>query len=252
VSGKLGKKKKEINTQGWLTSYGDLMTNLVCCFVLLFSMAIIDQQKFEAAAASIRAAFSNPNISAFEEEKRDSLINLLPEIKHGDEEGQNEDKTVQQPQEGSEGMTVEKAKAEIEELIEQLGLTENVKVIEEENVIIFRVDSLILFDSGKADIKESGKPVIEQIGLVLKKLNAEILVQGHADDVPINTLFFPSNWELSTRRATNVVRFLMDKCQIEGRYLTATGNAEYRPIAPNDSEYNRQKNRRIDIVVAKK
>lgn len=246
------KKQKPEAAPTWLTSYGDLMTNLVCCFVLLYSIAIIDMQKFDAVASSLRAAFSNKSISAFEEEKKDSIINLLPDVSTGkQDEDKSDDIDGEKPVEGSEKMTVEKAKVEIEKIIEGMGLTENVKVIEEKDIVIFRVDSLILFDSGKADLKESGKPVIEKIGLVLKELNISVLVQGHADDRPINTLIFPSNWELSTKRATNVVRYLMDKCGIDGKYLTATGNAEYQPIAPNDSEYNRQKNRRIDIVIAK-
>ena len=76
-------------------------------------------------------------------------------------------------------------------------------------------------------------------------------MQGHADDRPINTPEFPSNWELSTKRATNVVKFLIDECGVDPKNLTATGNAEFRPVAPNDSEYNRQKNRRIDIAIYK-
>ncbi len=247
------KKEKvpEAGAPAWMTSYGDLMTNLLCCFVLLFSMAIVDQQKFEAVASSLRAAFSNQSISTFEEEKKDSIINLLPDVQPGNQPDETDDIDGEKPDAVSEKMTVAEAKAEIEQLIEGMGLNENIKVIEEKDIVIFRVDSLILFDSGKADLKESGKPVIEQIGKVMKKLNIDILVQGHADDRPISTSIFPSNWELSTKRATNVVKYLMSKCGIEGKYLTATGNAEYKPIAPNDTEYNRQKNRRIDIVVAK-
>jgi len=93
--------------------------------------------------------------------------------------------------------------------------------------------------------------IIEKVGVILKSLDTEIIVQGHADDRPINTPVFPSNWELSTKRATNVVKFLIDKCGLEEKNLTAAGNAEFKPIAPNDSEYNMQKNRRIDIVIFK-
>ena len=239
-------KVEDIGAPGWMVTYSDLVTNLLCLFVLLFSFANIDKNKFEEIARSMRAAFSGQNGGVLEQEGGDSMISLTPfdnaieESKAAGKNGSENDK-----------ITVSAAKADIEKLIEDMGLSENIKVIETKDVVIFRVDSLVLFDSGRAELKDSAKPVIEKMGLVLKQLNSEILIQGHADDRPINTTLYPSNWELSTKRATNVVKFLIQKCGIEETLLTATGNAEFRPIAPNDTEKNRQKNRRIDIVVSR-
>jgi chemotaxis protein MotB len=83
-------------------------------------------------------------------------------------------------------------------------------------------------------------------------LENEILIQGHTDNVPINTPLFPSNWELSTKRATNVVVYLIESLNLDPSKLTATGNGEYRPIGDNNTAEGRQKNRRIEIMILKK
>lgn len=289
----MGRRKKQEESSGgasWLTTYSDLVTLLLCFFVLLFSMAIVDKQKVTKAALSIRAAFlGETGDDIFEMSTGDTLISLTPYIdendlvnkpdedtgeegeegdetggedKEGDETGAEGEETGEEGEEGAEtgaegeevgreSEGIRTLKADIQGLIDKMGLNENIRVIDEGTRIILRMDSVILFDTGKADLKPSARPVIEKIGEILKSLDTEIQVQGHADDRPINTPEFSSNWELSTKRATNVVKYLIEKCGVSEKYLTATGNAEFRPIAPNDSEYNRQKNRRIDIAIYK-
>lgn len=259
-------KPPEVGAPLWMTSYGDLMTNLLCCFVMLFSFANVDKEKLKEVAESMRAAFSHSS-GVFQEKSGDTILDLTPyksaslnnENSEYEEPGKMEsDKSEWDTSVGTgktetagKKYTVSEAKVDVEKLIEDMGLDENIKVIEEEDVVIFRIDSIIIFDKGKADIKESVKPTLEKVGNVLKNLQTDILVQGHADDRPISTREFPSNWELSTKRAVNVVKYLAEKCNIEYKYLTATGNGEYKNIVPNDTEYNRSKNRRIDIVIAK-
>jgi len=112
----------------------------------------------------------------------------------------------------------------------------------------------ILFDSGKADVKPAGKEVLRRVGKILKGVdNKEIRVEGHTDNVPISARLkdiFPSNWELSTARATNVVHFLQEESKIPGSSLAACGYGEFRPIASNASAEGRAQNRRIQIVLA--
>lgn len=110
----------------------------------------------------------------------------------------------------------------------------------------------ILFDSGSAEIKKEGKKVLDRVAEILKNVkDRQINVEGHTDNVPISPRLvhkFPTNWELSTQRATNVVRYLQEK-GIDPTILSATGYGEYRPVAPNDTEEGRSKNRRIEIVL---
>ncbi len=281
----MGRRKKVEESSGsgsWLTTYSDLVTLLLCFFILLFSMAIVDKQKFEKVALSMRAAFAGAGNETFDQQSGDTMLSLTPfengedildEPDDGNEdEGDMSGKDIDE--QGNAGTVDEQGnednendmegngedqgegsisafKVDIQGLIDKMGLNENIKVVDEGTKIILRMDSVILFDTGSADLKTSAKPVIKKIGEILKTLDNEIQVQGHADDRPINTREFPSNWELSTKRATNVVKFLIDECDIRQKNLTATGNAEFQPIVPNDSEYNRQKNRRIDIAIFK-
>jgi chemotaxis protein MotB len=110
-----------------------------------------------------------------------------------------------------------------------------------------------LFDSGRADLHENGKKVLEKVARALYSVdNRLIMIEGHTDNVPIGPKIadkFPTNWELSAARATTVARFLQEK-GVDPRHLGATGFSEYRPVASNITEESRQKNRRIDIVLA--
>ena len=113
----------------------------------------------------------------------------------------------------------------------------------------------ILFDSGSADIKKDGKKVLQRVADILKKVtDKQIRVEGYTDNVPISPRLaarFPTNWELSTARATTVARYLQDK-GVDPRILSAAGYSEYRPVAPNDTEAGRAKNRRIEISLVPK
>lgn len=110
----------------------------------------------------------------------------------------------------------------------------------------------ILFDSGSALVKKDGKRVLDRVAEILKKVqDKQIRIEGHTDNVPISARIidkFPSNWELATSRATNVVKYLQEK-GVDPKYLVAAGYSEYRAIAPNDEPEGRAKNRRIEIVM---
>lgn len=266
------KKSPEPASEGapeWMLTYSDLVTLLLCFFILLYSMAVLDKQKFSEVAFSLRSSFNHVSSGdKFNTNKGEAMISITP-FDQGEEliESLEQFEDIQKQAEESEEATasmdekekeavqrkeeIKEAKDNLQNLINELGLNENIKVLDEKGSVILRIDSLILFDSGSAELKVSGKPVMEKLGTILKTLDTEILVQGHADDRPIHTTLFPSNWELSTKRATNVIKYLVDASKLDPKYLTGTGNAEFKPIVPNDTEYNRQKNRRIDIIILK-
>jgi chemotaxis protein MotB len=111
----------------------------------------------------------------------------------------------------------------------------------------------VLFDSGQAHVKPAGMKVLKQVGDVLNKISdKQIRIEGHTDNVPISTKLqdrFKTNWELSTARATTVVRYLIDQGGVDRQYLSAVGYADTHPLASNDSEEGRSSNRRIEIVL---
>jgi chemotaxis protein MotB len=127
------------------------------------------------------------------------------------------------------------------------------KITQYQNMLTVDVADKILFDSGKAEIKKEGKKILEKVGAALASSDKTIRVVGHTDNVPLAAgAGYASNWELSTARATTVVRFLQDQSKIDPLRLIAEGRGEYAPVAPNDTPENKQKNRRIEITLLDK
>lgn len=130
------------------------------------------------------------------------------------------------------------------------------KVTQYKNMLSVDVAEQIFFDSGRANLKASGKSVLKKVGDALAQYNDKVIrVVGHTDNVPLGKAaqaVFPTNWELSVARATNVVRFLQDTCKINPDRLIASGRGEFSPVAPNDTPEGRKKNRRIEITLIDK
>ena len=245
-------------TANWMTTYSDLVTLLLTFFIMLFALSTVDREKFAAVSRSLSKTFLN--IDYNEGNLKPGGDSFIDEIDIAVNKDKFDTKFKQSSEEELENKVLEEAgqimvkrterlKQEMEEKIREYGLEDYVTVVRDEYNVVFRIDSVILFDLGKADIKESGKEILRELSVLLNPLDNDILIQGHTDDLPINTLFFPTNWELSTKRATNVVLFFIEECNLDPKKLTATGNGEYRPARPNDSDENRRYNRRIDIAI---
>lgn len=149
--------------------------------------------------------------------------------------------------------------AEYDSVINQLShevQRGELQVKQYQNMLKVDLAEQIFFASGSANIKSGGKTVLKKVGTALSGYKDKIIrVVGHTDNVPLGKDYqaiFPTNWELSVLRATNVVRFLQDECGLEPERLIASGRGEYSPIAPNDSPENRKKNRRIEIMLLDK
>jgi chemotaxis protein MotB len=150
----------------------------------------------------------------------------------------------------------QKSKATYEQLMGQLKteVSEGQIAIQQyEDKLTLNVAEKIFFDSGSAALKPGGREVLRKVGNILKGLTGKVIrVEGHTDNVPIAPTLratYPTNWELSAARATTVVRFLQEFAGVPPQMLVAAAYGEYRPIAPNDTPANKQKNRRIEIVL---
>lgn len=122
--------------------------------------------------------------------------------------------------------------------------------------LVVDVADKVLFDTGKAEVSEHGQTVLKQVGASIVRMPKRVFqVSGHTDAARVKSAdvkeHYPTNWELSTARATNVVRFLQEKCGIPGRRLVAAGYAEHQPVASNATEKGKQRNRRIEIALIK-
>ncbi len=151
---------------------------------------------------------------------------------------------------------VDKLKSTYEDLVKDMrGEIEqgSIQITQLQNKLSVNLVDKILFNSGEAAVNAAGKMVLERVANVLKKVqNKQIRIEGHTDNVPIGGALkekFPSNWELSTARATTVARFLTEACEINPSFVSAAGYAHFRPIADNATNEGKSKNRRIEIAL---
>ncbi|SHH27226.1 OmpA/MotB family protein [Caloranaerobacter azorensis] len=234
------KKEEKKGAPEWMTTYGDMVTLLLCFFVLLFSFSEINVQKFEAIMKSFQGSLGVL--------KGGKTIQDVPFVNNGNlyqDKSTNEKKEIED---------FRKLKALIEEYAKEKGLETKVIAGIEERGLTIRILDNVFFDSGKAEIKPKAKEILRYIGDILNRKefkHKHIKIEGHTDTDPIRTSKFPSNWELSAIRATNVLRFLIEEKGIEGNRISSAGYAYYRPVAPNDTPENKAKNRRVDIVILK-
>jgi len=223
----------------WLTTYSDLVTLLLCFFVLLFSFSQIDVAKFDAIMKSFQGS-----LGVFEGGK------TIQEMPYVNTDSLPEDKSTQEIKEIED---FRRLKALIEDYAKDKGLETNINVKIEERGLVIRILDNLFFDSGKAEIKTKSKEILEYIGEILNGeefLDKYIKIEGHTDSDPIiNTNIYPTNWELSAIRSTNVLRFFVEKENIDGNRISSAGYSFYRPVVPNSSEENKARNRRVDIVV---
>lgn len=222
----------------WMTTYGDMVTLLMAFFVMLFAFSNIDAQKFEQVMQSFQgsAGILSGGVTI---NQNDLIFEALPES--------NITETVQQAEENLEIL-----KETIEEYIELKEIETEVSVEFDTRGLIIRFKDNALFDSGSANLKKSSEDILLFIGELLKNeefMERAIRVEGHTDNIPISTVRFPSNWELSTTRSTNVIKFFITEGEIDPSRLSASGYGEYYPIADNATPEGRAKNRRVDIVI---
>lgn len=237
-------EKKSIS-QGWLTTYSDMMTLVLAFFVLLYSYSMIDNLKFEKIAESLNAAFGGAGGIITD----GGNIGPVP----GEDNPGLEDKG-----DGSETNSViqeEKAAAnqkmyqEVLSFINAHNLSAEVTIRKDTRGVLLELQDSILFDSGKAVIKDDSLDILNSIAELLSTFDNDVLIEGHTDNLPISSGYYQSNWELSADRAVKVLRYFTETKGLDGSRFQAVGCGEYSPIASNDTEEGRQANRRVNIII---
>jgi chemotaxis protein MotB len=240
-----GHEEAHGNQERWLLTYADLITLLMVFFVVLYSLGKADVAKFARLQASIQRAF-----------RVEVLRGNDPTSLRG-QDGSNVPTSViseavaQRPSSSQEqGLvsTLEELRRALVELPENERAKEHVRVGLARDGVVISLSGNVLFDSGRADLKAEGLVLLDELADRLAKLPNEVRIEGHTDDVPISTPLYPSNWELSSARATTVARYLVEHKVAPDR-LIAAGYGEYRPAAPNDTREGRARNRRVDVVI---
>ncbi len=241
-SPKKAEEEEGADAERWLLPFAGLVTLLFSLFLVLFSMSQTDMKKFKDVSKSLQGVFKGSGVG----EKPDTL-----KYPSGDRVVPTPIQTKRNFNQ-AEVPVFERLGTSIKEdgkrLIKE-GLTEGFMSADiDERGLVIRLAADSMFDIGDDRINPHILPLLENIALKLKPTNFELRIEGHTDSTPIGTERFPSNWELSSARAIDVVRFFIKKDFSQNR-LSAVGYGEYRPIGRNDMEEGRTKNRRIDIVI---
>lgn len=219
----------------WLLTYADMITLLMAFFIMMYSMSVINLSKFHNVAFSIRSGFGGlmPGQSRsvlF----TDGQISFKPSALKGD----------------TTGVAWQVIKPLHNYINQTPAAKKTVKVyIDKRGLVVSLLSDKVLFEPGSADIKPDAYPMMARIAGVLRSLANEARIEGHTCDLPIQSQVFASNWELSTMRATNVVRYMIAREGIPAKRLSAAGYADTRPVGPNDTEQHRRRNRRVDFII---
>ena len=208
----------------YLITYADLITLLLGLFIILYAISKIDSKKYEKVITAMGDVFGSR-----------TKIGMVT---------QNVPLTQPKPEESN-------LKAELAKLIQKSGYSKSIRLDENKRGITIHILDDILFSSGSADLTDGSLKVLNKLATILRELPNDIRVEGHTDNVPINTKYFPSNWHLSVARALNTAYYLIHDEALKPDKVSIVGYSEYKPIALNDSPEGRAENRRVDIVIIK-
>ncbi|AFJ02420.1 Flagellar motor rotation protein MotB [Methylophaga frappieri] len=243
----------------WLVSYADFITLLFAFFVVMYAISSVNEGKYRVLSESLEEVFTSTSRSAdpiqVGEVSRgnssqvvDAGTPVLPVIETRLPDVSPFPSPIDDGNEQTAVKQIDDVAEQLNNALVSLIDNEDVKIIEGEDWLEVEIKSNFLFASGDARMASEAIPVIGQIADVLSPINNPIQVEGFTDNIPINTPQFPSNWELSASRAASVVN-IMDRFGVAPGRMSAIGYGEFRPVADNDTEAGRQKNRRVVLVV---
>lgn len=221
------------NHERWIVSYADMVTLLFALFVVLYATSDANPQKLQSVRNSIDDAFSigvltGSNGSSPIFNTGGGLTPSISEIRSNTFEGIN--KTLSG-------------------FAQANGLEGKIQVRTDADSITISLADNLLFDSGSADLKPGSQDVLLQVAAALRGLPNQMRIEGHTDNVPVNSIDYPTNWELSGERATRVLRFLTEDGGLDASRLFTAGYSDTRPIGDNATVEGRALNRRADIVI---
>lgn len=266
--------EEHVSHERWLVSYADMVTLLMCLFIVLFAMATVDQKKFAALAESLNAdgaaaatvlggsqsVVNGGELRNFDDSaKLPSVEFELPTSREPEMTANQKEQSraviaqalERQEQVNTEKENLDSIQQEIQAALLAKGQQDSVKFQRtERGLVITVVTDAVLFDLGKADVRPQSSPLLNALGVPLRHIDNEIVVEGHTDDTPLRgTGLFPTNWELSTARATSVLRYLVEKEGVPATKIGAMGFGQERPIASNADAVGKSLNRRVEVVV---
>jgi chemotaxis protein MotB len=217
------------NSERWLLTYADMITLLLALFIVLFSISVVNKSKLEALQKSLGV---HPATGVPDYGQPPKTPGVTPVA-------------LATPNAGLEAL-----KEQLEKALADAGLAKSATFTVDQFGLSVQLTDGVLFDSAKATLLPGGIQVLAVIGPIIAKKTNAISIQGHTDDKIIATAQYPTNWELSTARATSVLRYLLAADKIAPARLSATGYADTHPLVPNTNDANRARNRRVTVLIA--
>lgn len=234
------------NHERWLVSYADFITLLFAFFIVMYAVSSVNEGKYRVLSSSLVSAFKNDNPSNFpppqstefspintQQSSQADSIKLIDNLSF--------QKTKKQEKMKSMAKNILHA-------LEPLVKDGQVRVTQSALGITVEINASVLFSPGQAKLADSSSLTLQAVAHVIKGHEHEIHVEGHTDNLPIHTENFPSNWELSSARASSVIRLFIEN-GVEAQRLTALGYGENRPIETNETPEGRKRNRRVTVMI---
>jgi len=224
----------------WLVSYADYVTLLLAFFVTIYAISRLDNDKLLQAQRSIQQALNAP-----------VLLGGFPlEPRVGDSFAPGSRGNL--PTAGlrtSPHTQIEEVAETVQKSLQEKANHQEIRLMITGRGLVIHLPEFLFFATGEAQIRPEAEPLLNRLADILKKIPNHVVVEGHTDNRPINTPQFPSNWELSVHRATNLVRYFVEKDNLNPARFTAAGYGEYAPLTSNSDEAGRRLNRRVDLVI---
>jgi chemotaxis protein MotB len=258
--------RAHVNHERWLVSYADFITLLFAFFVVMYSSAQVDQRKVGRLAMAIQVAFQELGVFPAsttkiplngDEPMPFSTVQTIVNTKRNTELG----RIVSSPTDSLSGSSqdagedvaqeanLETLQSELQQALRPEIAMHVVALHREIEGLVISLREFGFFDSGSVTLKPSALPALDRIASILAIRICRLRIEGHTDNVPIHNAQIASNWELSTARATELVRLLIVRYRFSPERLSAAGYAEYHPVASNQTNEGRAQNRRVDIVI---
>lgn len=249
------RQEEHENHERWLVSYADFITLLFAFFVVMYSISSINDGKYRVLSNTLTEAFVTATRSDDPIQVGEELRSLEPQI--GElvvSQPQNEatlsDPLAEEQRGGSQvdTKTLDAIQRELAEAFSEYSDQGLVNVTRTARGVEVEMKSNMLFESGSARLSREALKALRKVILIVKPLTNLVNVEGHTDNVPISTVSFPSNWELSAARSASVVHYFA-KLGVDSSRMAAIGYGEFRPLSGNDTEEGRRNNRRVNLLI---
>lgn len=221
-----------------MTTFSDLTTLLLTFFILLFSMSSVDAEKFRSIANSLSYSLLGGGEGLLE-----GVIMPVPS------EGGAIENLPEQVDPASLDPELLVLYDRVSRFVAENGLEEDVSVSADADGIYVNMSNSILFGKESVAISRDGKDALKKLADILNRIDNDIIIEGHTDNIPNAYGIYDTNWELSTGRAVSVLRYMSEELHVKPYRLSAVGYGEFQPLVANDTAENRTKNRRVNIVV---